>query len=178
MHCLGPMETCAPYKDHSELCSDGFGTGYPPYTTKARIGFRDIRNFTDCFMHASRLLRILIEASSLFRKCFPSFPSVWLFFGHVKDSNMADCCLKGFRWNANPKGREDVLLAGTSCYITGPESPTAILILHDLYGWTFQNTRLLADHYVEEIGATVYVPDLQVLLLIMRILRECLGSFA
>lgn len=25
--------------------------------------------------------------------------------------------------------------------------------------WTFPNIRLLADHYAEEAGATVYVPD-------------------
>jgi hypothetical protein len=28
-----------------------------------------------------------------------------------------------------------------------------------MYQWTFPNTRLLADHYAQEVGATVYVPD-------------------
>ena len=51
-------------------------------------------------------------------------------------------------------------LAGLDCYVTGLSSKIAILLLHDLYGWTFTNTRLLADHYAEEVGATVYIPDL------------------
>lgn len=34
------------------------------------------------------------------------------------------------------------------------------MIIHDLYGWEFTNTRLLADHYADEVNATVYVPDL------------------
>lgn len=34
------------------------------------------------------------------------------------------------------------------------------MIIHDLYGWEFPNTRLLADHYADEVNATVYVPDL------------------
>ncbi|KIX93007.1 uncharacterized protein Z520_11280 [Fonsecaea multimorphosa CBS 102226] len=33
------------------------------------------------------------------------------------------------------------------------------MIIHDLFGWTFRNTRLLADHYAKEADATVYVPD-------------------
>ncbi|KAB2573411.1 Hydrolase tropI [Lasiodiplodia theobromae] len=33
------------------------------------------------------------------------------------------------------------------------------MIIHDLYGWTFSNTRILADHYAQEVDATVYVPD-------------------
>jgi hypothetical protein len=37
------------------------------------------------------------------------------------------------------------------------------MIIHDLLGWTFTNTRILADHYAEEVDATVYVPDLYVL---------------
>jgi dienelactone hydrolase len=40
----------------------------------------------------------------------------------------------------------------------------AIIVIHDLYGWTFPNIRLLADHYAAEVGATVYVPDLSVCL--------------
>ncbi|GIJ86873.1 hypothetical protein Asppvi_005771 [Aspergillus pseudoviridinutans] len=72
---------------------------------------------------------------------------------------MSDCCLKGFQWDAEVKGRETTL-AGLSCYVTGSDSEVGILVLHDAFGWTFKNTRLLADHYAEEVGATVYVPDL------------------
>ncbi|KAH7211403.1 dienelactone hydrolase family-domain-containing protein, partial [Fusarium oxysporum] len=35
----------------------------------------------------------------------------------------------------------------------------AIMMIHDLFGWTFSNTRILADYYAEEVGATVLVPD-------------------
>lgn len=80
--------------------------------------------------------------------------------------NMRDCCFKGFRWDGPLRGKEGKL-AGRDCYITTgtfdsstANADAAIIILHDMYGWTFPNTRLLADHYAEEVGATVYVPDL------------------
>ncbi|GMG51150.1 unnamed protein product [Aspergillus oryzae var. brunneus] len=73
---------------------------------------------------------------------------------------MGDCCLKGFRWDGKPAGRETIL-AGMSCYTVGTNSSVAILLLHDLFGWTFPNTRLLSDHLAEEVGCTVYVPDLR-----------------
>lgn len=34
------------------------------------------------------------------------------------------------------------------------------MIIHDLFGWTFPNTQILADHFAEEVNATVYIPDL------------------
>ncbi|KAH7121645.1 putative endo-1,3-1,4-beta-D-glucanase [Dactylonectria macrodidyma] len=60
---------------------------------------------------------------------------------------MSDCCLKGFQWNAKPKGR-DAKLVILNCYITGSNKDR------------FTNTRLLADQYAEEVGATVYIPDI------------------
>ena len=36
----------------------------------------------------------------------------------------------------------------------------AILLVHDIFGWTFTNARLLADHFAKEADATVYLPDL------------------
>lgn len=74
---------------------------------------------------------------------------------------MSECCLKGFRWNATPQGQQSTL-AGRDCYVTGSNSDTVIMVIHDLFGWRFGNTRILADHYAEEVGATVYVPDLYV----------------
>ncbi|KAL4785993.1 Alpha/Beta hydrolase protein [Aspergillus varians] len=78
------------------------------------------------------------------------------------------CCLKTFQWNGTPTGRVDKL-ANNPAYIAEPSSSssasnndsptTAILIVHDLLGWTFPNARLLADHYAAEANATVYVPD-------------------
>lgn len=50
-----------------------------------------------------------------------------------------------------------------NCYSTGTSSSIAILLIHDIFGWTFSNTRILADHLAEEVGATVYMPDLWVM---------------
>ncbi|KAB5530517.1 Alpha/Beta hydrolase protein [Coniochaeta sp. 2T2.1] len=71
---------------------------------------------------------------------------------------MSSCCLKGFEWDGRPNGVEKTL-NGQSYYVTGASQDVAILVVHDLYGWNFTNTRLLADHYAAEVGATVYVPD-------------------
>lgn len=74
-------------------------------------------------------------------------------------SKMADCCLKGIQWDAQTKGH-NTTLAGRDCYVTGSSKDRAVIILHDLFGWTFANTRILADHYASEVGATVYIPDM------------------
>ena len=72
---------------------------------------------------------------------------------------MAHCCLTGFSWNGTPSGKES-RLAKNPTYVTGANKDVAILVVHDLWGWTWQNMRLLADHYATEAEATVYVPDL------------------
>ena len=74
---------------------------------------------------------------------------------------MSECCIKGFRWEGNPSGTETTL-AGNKTYVTGSNSEVAILVIHDLFGWTFPNLRLLADHYAQEANATAYLPDLYV----------------
>lgn len=71
---------------------------------------------------------------------------------------MSNCCKEGFKWEGKPTGKETTL-AGNKAYVTGKDTGVAILIVHDIFGWTFNNTRLLADHYAEEVGATVYLPD-------------------
>ncbi|KAH1605294.1 hypothetical protein KXX21_003450 [Aspergillus fumigatus] len=50
-------------------------------------------------------------------------------------------------------------LAKNDVYIVGDNPDVAIIIIHDLLGWTFPNVRLLADHYAREANATVYIPD-------------------
>lgn len=73
---------------------------------------------------------------------------------------MGECCIKGFRWDAQPKGHE-TRLGNNNCYVTGDSnSKVAVIVIHDLYGWKFLNSRILADHYAEEVNAVVYVPDL------------------
>ena len=74
---------------------------------------------------------------------------------------MAECCLRGFRWGGQPKGKTGKI-AGLDSYLTGTNGDAAVLIIADLYGWTFPNIRLLADHYAEEAGVTAFVPDLWV----------------
>lgn len=77
---------------------------------------------------------------------------------------MSDCCIQGFEWQGTPTGRETTL-AGNKAYLTGSDnSDVAIMVIHDLFGWTFPNLRLLADHYAREVNAAVYLPDLCVLL--------------
>lgn len=77
-------------------------------------------------------------------------------------ATVSSCCLQGFEWDGKPVGREDTLGDSHPAYVTGSNSDVAILLIHDLFGWTFVNTRLLADHYAREADATVYVPDLYV----------------
>ena len=73
---------------------------------------------------------------------------------------MSTCCTQGFEWEGTPTGRETTL-AGNKTYLAGPaDSEAAIIIIHDLFGWTFNNLRLLADHYAREVGVAVYLPDL------------------
>ncbi|KAK5165702.1 uncharacterized protein LTR77_008625 [Saxophila tyrrhenica] len=71
---------------------------------------------------------------------------------------MNECCTTGFRWNGTPTGHEDKI-GDQPAYIAGDNNKRAILMLHDVFGWTWNNTRLLADHYAKEVGATVYLPD-------------------
>ena len=73
--------------------------------------------------------------------------------------DMEDCRRKGFRWDGEPIGRED-RLDENKAYIVGDNTSRAVVVCHDGLGWESNNTRLLADHYAQEIGATVYVPDL------------------
>lgn len=74
-------------------------------------------------------------------------------------AEIAECCRKGFEWSGIPTGREGTL-AQNQAYITGTNKNAAVMVIHDIYGWTFPNIRLLADHFAEECNATVYVPDL------------------
>ena len=72
---------------------------------------------------------------------------------------MNSCCFQGFRWESEPMGRE-AKVADRDTYIAGPEQDAAIILIHDVFGWTFGNSRLLAYHFASEVGATVYLPDL------------------
>ncbi|KAH6698501.1 Alpha/Beta hydrolase protein [Leptodontidium sp. MPI-SDFR-AT-0119] len=73
-------------------------------------------------------------------------------------AQVSECCIRGTLWEGEPEGRKDSL-DGRPCYVTGSNPRVAIMIIHDLFGWTFRNIQRLADHYATEADATVYVPD-------------------
>lgn len=72
---------------------------------------------------------------------------------------MSECCKAGFKWSGSPVGKESTI-AGNKTYVTGDNKDVAIMIIHDVFGWTLPNLRLIADHFAKEVGATVYLPDL------------------
>jgi hypothetical protein len=72
---------------------------------------------------------------------------------------MFQCCLQGFKWDGTPNGKESTL-ANNKAYVTGSNPDVAIMVIADLFGWTFINERLLSDRYAKEADATVFMPDL------------------
>ncbi|KAL8738327.1 MAG: hypothetical protein Q9181_000870 [Wetmoreana brouardii] len=74
---------------------------------------------------------------------------------------MSSCCVSGFQWNGSPQGTEG-RLGNLDAYIAESQNRSkdvAILFIADLFGWTLNNNRLLADHFAKEVDATVFVPD-------------------
>ncbi|KAL0581756.1 hypothetical protein V5O48_000338 [Marasmius crinis-equi] len=71
------------------------------------------------------------------------------------------CCTTGFAWSGTPQGKVVSFpeSSGGQAYVTGSNPKVAIMLIHDLLGWKFTNTRLLADHLASEVSATVYLPD-------------------
>lgn len=72
---------------------------------------------------------------------------------------MSECCKSGFKWNGKATGKE-TKIANLNTYVTGDNKDAAVLIVHDVFGWTLPNVRILADHYAKEANVTVYLPDL------------------
>lgn len=72
--------------------------------------------------------------------------------------SVSDCCVRGFAWDGTPTGQV-TKLGNHNAYVAGTNSDVAVMIVHDLFGWTFPNVRILADHYAKEANVTVYVPD-------------------
>lgn len=69
------------------------------------------------------------------------------------------CCEPRSRLEGDPVGFE-TSLAGNKSYVVGNSKSAAILIVHDIFGWKFPNSRLIADFYAQEANTTVYLPDL------------------
>jgi len=70
-----------------------------------------------------------------------------------------DCCKTAFLWDGKPTGHEGTV-GKNAAYITGTNEDVAVLLIPDLFGWTFTNLRLLADHFANEANCTCYVVDL------------------
>ncbi len=61
--------------------------------------------------------------------------------------------------DAAPKGRE-VVLNDVTCYIAGDRhSDQVVIVLSDLFGYGFRNTRAICDRFAES-GLFVVLPDL------------------
>ncbi|KAK3175600.1 hypothetical protein Dsin_033016 [Dipteronia sinensis] len=74
---------------------------------------------------------------------------------------MSSCCLSGSVHNGTPSGRVEKV-GELDTYIAEPESKSkakTIIFLVDIFGFEFNNTRLLADNYAKQ-GFYVYVPDI------------------
>ncbi|KAI8814156.1 dienelactone hydrolase [Cladochytrium replicatum] len=72
-----------------------------------------------------------------------------------------ECCVSGYLESGTSKG-EEILVAGLPTYWAraGVEpSKHVILFLTDVFGFRFNNSRLVADMYAEN-GFDVYIPDL------------------
>jgi len=109
-----------------------------------------------------------INIQSRAQKTLPLYPSFLLDLKptnskfHIQSNSTArmsfDCCKSGFKWDGKPIGSEGTL-DKNKAYITGSNKDVAILIIHDVFGWTFNNLRILADHFAQEVNATVYLVD-------------------
>lgn len=77
-------------------------------------------------------------------------------------SELCDDCISGHLKYGTPTGAE-IKLGGVDAYVATPgggKKPTAaVLILHDAFGWTLVNNRLLADEIAKE-GYLCLLPDL------------------
>ncbi|KAL2915597.1 hypothetical protein HK105_204782 [Polyrhizophydium stewartii] len=78
------------------------------------------------------------------------------------DGELGPCCVEGFLWKGTPLGRE-IRLGELDAYVAEPRlikrQDTAILFLHDVFGWKVDNPRLVADRMAALAGAPVYLVD-------------------
>ncbi|KAL8902267.1 MAG: hypothetical protein Q9207_004802 [Kuettlingeria erythrocarpa] len=73
---------------------------------------------------------------------------------------MSSCCLSGAVHEGKPTGRVDQI-GGLQTYIAEPKTGSkekTVVIISDIFGWEFTNTRLLADEYARA-GLYTYIPD-------------------
>lgn len=79
----------------------------------------------------------------------------------ASQSGLGACCISGSVHSGTPSGREDTI-GGIPTYVAEPSDGSTsktVVFLTDIFGWKFQNVRLLADNYAKA-GFYVYIPDL------------------
>ncbi|MCJ1471223.1 hypothetical protein MMC07_009871 [Pseudocyphellaria aurata] len=70
-------------------------------------------------------------------------------------------CLSGALHEGTPVGREETI-HGLPTYVSEPPAGQVtgiIVVIPDGLGWTFNNSRILADTYAKRTNARVYLPD-------------------
>jgi hypothetical protein len=70
----------------------------------------------------------------------------------------SSCCANpGAKQTHEPQGHEEEI-AGVNTYKTG-QGKSAIVLFPDVFGYSFVNTRKVADRFAEGTGTTVLIPD-------------------
>lgn len=71
-------------------------------------------------------------------------------------------CFQGSVHEGQPRGK-DIKLHGLDAYVTEPadgrQAKAIIVMIPDVFGWEFVNSRLLADTYADKGDYKVYLPD-------------------
>ncbi|KZV78169.1 alpha/beta-hydrolase [Exidia glandulosa HHB12029] len=74
---------------------------------------------------------------------------------------LCENCTKGFKLDGTPEGSViDEYAAYYHPASTDGPTPTAIVILTDIFGLALNNPKILADEYSKALGVDVWVPDL------------------
>ncbi|KAJ3318044.1 hypothetical protein HDV06_000856 [Boothiomyces sp. JEL0866] len=77
-------------------------------------------------------------------------------------ATLGPCCVEGYLWDGTPSGTVTTL-GELDCYVAHPtnqkKSDTAILYIHDIFGYQAKNARLLCDRMASQAGIPVYMPD-------------------
>ncbi|KAL2919161.1 hypothetical protein HK105_201436 [Polyrhizophydium stewartii] len=74
---------------------------------------------------------------------------------------MSECCFRGFLHEGTPTGSV-IKVGGLDTYLATPEAgetDKAVVLIHDVFGWSLPNTRLIADRIAKDGGYRVYLPD-------------------
>ena len=80
----------------------------------------------------------------------------------MTEGGLCPACVTGSLHEGTPAGIIGKI-ARLPTYIAKPINtrgkPGVIVIIPDVFGWDFINSRLLADEYAEKSGRTIYLPD-------------------